>query len=158
YFVEEAPGTLTIAPAPLTITADDQTIPTGAALPGLTVTYTGLVNGDTPSVFAAAQNLAPLVTTTATPDSPAATVSEITPGFAFNPNYDISYAPGTFTITPAINLSTITALGTPTPSTYGQQVTVTATVTAAVGTPTGSVQFFEGSTMLGVVPLTGGTA
>jgi hypothetical protein len=160
YFVEEATGTLTIAPAPLAITADDQTIPAGAALPDLTVTYAGLVNGDTPGTFAAAQNLAPLVTTTATPDSPGGTVSDITPGFAFDPNYDISYVPGTLTITPDLNLSTTTTLGTPTPSTstFGQQVTLTATVTASVGTPTGNVQYYEGSMMIGVAPLNNGTA
>jgi len=40
-------GTLTIAPAPLVITADDQQMTYGATLPALTVSYSGLVNGDT---------------------------------------------------------------------------------------------------------------
>ena len=40
-------GTLTVTPAPLTITADNQTKVYGAALPTLTASYTGFVNGDT---------------------------------------------------------------------------------------------------------------
>ena len=41
------PGTLTVTPAGLTITADDQTKVYGAALPTLTASYSGFVNGDT---------------------------------------------------------------------------------------------------------------
>ena len=40
-------GTLTVTPAALTITADNQTKVYGAALPTLTASYTGFVNGDT---------------------------------------------------------------------------------------------------------------
>ena len=40
-------GTLTVTPAPLTITADNQTKVYGAALPTLTASYIGFVNGDT---------------------------------------------------------------------------------------------------------------
>ena len=158
YVVEEVPGTLTINPAPLVITADDQTIPTGAPMPNLTVTYTGLVNGDTPSTFNTAPDIAPLAMTDVTSASPAGTVSQITPGYAYDPNYDISYSPGMFAVTPDVDLDTTTTLGTPTPSTFGQTVTLTATVTAPVGTPTGMVEFDEGSTMIGVAPLNGGTA
>ena len=47
------------------------------------------------------------------------------------------------------------------PSTYGQSVTFTATVTAAApgsGTPTGTVTFYDGSTTLGSATLSNGTA
>lgn len=44
------------------------------------------------------------------------------------------------------------------PSTWGQAVTFTATVTAAVGTPTGSVTFTNGGTTLGTVTLAGNSA
>ncbi len=40
-------GDLAVTPAPLTITADNQTKVYGAALPTLTASYTGFVNGDT---------------------------------------------------------------------------------------------------------------
>ena len=41
--------TFQVAPASLTITADDQTSAYGAAYPTLTASYDGLVNGDTPA-------------------------------------------------------------------------------------------------------------
>ena len=46
-----------------------------------------------------------------------------------------------------------TVSGTPNPSTVGQTVTFTATVTSASGTPTGSVDFTEGTTDFGTFPL-----
>jgi hypothetical protein len=56
--------------------------------------------------------------------------------------------------------STTTSLGSgPNPSTYGQSITFTATVTSsAPGTPTGNVIFTEGATTLGTSTLVGGTA
>jgi len=54
--------------------------------------------------------------------------------------------------------STTTALTSSlNPSTFGQTVTFTATVSPSLG-PTGSVQFFDGATSLGTVALSGGTA
>lgn len=44
------------------------------------------------------------------------------------------------------------------PSTYGNSVSFTATVTASAGTPTGSVTFRSGKVVLGKVPLYNGTA
>jgi uncharacterized protein (TIGR03437 family) len=44
------------------------------------------------------------------------------------------------------------------PSPLGQSVTFTATFTATGGSPTGTVQFFDGSTLLGAVPVIGGKA
>ena len=41
------------------------------------------------------------------------------------------------------------------PSTYGKAVVFTATVTSAGGTPTGTVQFMDGSTVLKTVVLSG---
>ena len=47
YTISYVAGTLTVTPAPLTITANNQTKVYGAALPTLTASYTGFVNGDT---------------------------------------------------------------------------------------------------------------
>ena len=44
------------------------------------------------------------------------------------------------------------------PSTFGQSVTFTATVTSGTGTPTGSVTFKDGGATLGTGPLNGGAA
>ena len=41
-----AAGSLTVTPVALTITASNQTKAYGAALPTLTATYSGFVNGD----------------------------------------------------------------------------------------------------------------
>jgi Bacterial Ig-like domain (group 3) len=44
------------------------------------------------------------------------------------------------------------------PSTYGQPVTFTATVTSSSGTPTGTVRFMMSGTLMGTATLTGGVA
>ena len=59
-------GSLTVTTAPLTITADNQTMVYGAALPTLTASYSGFVNGDT----AASLTTQPTLTTTATCQQP----------------------------------------------------------------------------------------
>ena len=58
-------GSLTVTAAPLTITADNQTKVYGAALPTLTASYSGFVNGDT----SASLTTQPTLTTTATASS-----------------------------------------------------------------------------------------
>ena len=66
----------------------------------------------------------------------------------------------TQTVVQATTTATLTAA--PSPSTFGQSVTLTTVVTPVplvAGTPTGSVSFFDGSTLLGSVTLDGtGTA
>src|SRR5207302_185557 len=62
YSIAYVAGSLTVTPAGLTITADDKTKVYAAALPVLTVTYAGLVNGDTPATFSAPPNTAPSTT------------------------------------------------------------------------------------------------
>jgi hypothetical protein len=56
----------------------------------------------------------------------------------------------------ATNNTVLTA--SPNPSTSGQSVTFTATVTSSGGTPTGMVTFYDGATALGSATLSGGTA
>ena len=46
-------GSLTVTPASLTITADNQSKVYGATVPTLTAIYTGFVNGDTPASLTA---------------------------------------------------------------------------------------------------------
>lgn len=54
---------------------------------------------------------------------------------------------------------TSTALASsPNPSAYGQPVALTASVSSAAGTPTGSVTFWDGASSLGTVALGGGAA
>src|SRR5262249_25162865 len=94
-----AVGDLTVNPAALTITADDQFVAYGAPLPALTASYSGLVNGDTPNSL----TTAPTLRTTARPGSPFGTYP-ITVRGALDPNYTIRYVVGKLTIvTPPVS-------------------------------------------------------
>ncbi|HVS97985.1 MAG TPA: MBG domain-containing protein, partial [Puia sp.] len=93
YVISYQAGTMTVNKAPLTVTAANQAMTYGSAVPVLTVTYAGFVNGDNGSSL----TTQPTVTTTATPSSPAGTYP-ITASAADDPNYTISYQPGTITV------------------------------------------------------------
>jgi hypothetical protein len=98
YSINYVPGMLTITPASLTITADNQTKVYGDPLPTLTASYSGFVNGDT----SASLTVMPTVTTTATASSDVVPGGyPITADGAVDPNYTITYFAGTLTITPA---------------------------------------------------------
>ena len=89
---------LAVTPAPLTITANNQSKVYGAALPTLTASYTGLVNGDT----SASLTTAPTITTTATAASHVAgSPYSITASSAVDSDYAISYVAGSLTVTAA---------------------------------------------------------
>jgi len=87
---------LTVTPATLTVTADSQSKVYGAALPALTVSYSGFVNGDTPSVLTGL----PVVATAATASSAAGSYP-ITVSGGSAANYTLSYSPGALTVTAA---------------------------------------------------------
>ena len=98
YTITYVPGSLTVTPAPLTITADDQSMVYGGALPSLTASFSGFVNGDS----AAKLTAQPQLTTTATVDSQVSgSPYSITVGGAADPDYTITYVPGSLTVTPA---------------------------------------------------------
>ncbi len=98
YTISYVPGSLTVTAAPLTITADNQTKVYGQAVPTLTASYTGFVNGDT----SANLDTAPALSTTATAASHVAgSPYSITASGAVDPNYTISYVDGNLTVTAA---------------------------------------------------------
>jgi hypothetical protein len=147
-----ASSSLTVTPAPLTITADNQPKVYGNPLPFLTVSYNGLVNGDTPSVFSAAGNTPPSVTTTATQTSDVVAGGyPITVSGAIDPNYTISFVNGTLTITPAnqtIVWSNPTAIIVGTPLSNTQ---LNATVSVIGPAPAGALTYTPpAGTVLGV--------
>ncbi len=115
YTFSYVTGTLTITPAALTITANNANMTYGGTVPALSASYSGFVNGDN----ATSLTTAPTLATTATPTSPATTYP-ITASGAVDPNYTITYVPGTMTVGKA-NL-TVTAdnqtmpLGGPVPA------------------------------------------
>jgi hypothetical protein len=96
YTISYTAGALTINPVTLTITANSVGKNYGAALPTLTATYTGFVNGDTATSLTTAPSLA----TTATASSPVAGSYAITAFGAVDANYTIGYVAGTLTINP----------------------------------------------------------
>ncbi len=98
YTISYVSGTLSVTPASLTITADNKTKLYGAALPTLTASYTGFVNGDT------AANLttqAALSTTATAASHVSGNPYTITASGAVDADYTISYVSGTLSVTPA---------------------------------------------------------
>jgi N-acetylneuraminic acid mutarotase len=72
---------------------------------------------------------------------------------------DASFLPSWSTLTQTVRTTTTTVVTSSlNPSTTGQGVTFTATVTSSAGTPTGSVAFLDGSLPLGTYALSGGVA
>lgn len=123
---------INVQQAPLTITALDTNKVYGEALPPLTASYSGFVNGEDESSLTTPVTLS----TTATSASPAGTYA-ITAGGAVDPNYAITYVNGTLTITKAS--LTITAQNAS--KAYGQALpTFTATYSGFVpGEDTGNL-------------------
>ena len=105
YTISYVAGTLTVTPAGLTITALNTNKVYGAAVPVLSGSYSGFVNGDTTNSLSSRAALS----TSATAASPVGSYS-ITASGASSTNYTISYVTGTLTVTPAA--LTITALNT----------------------------------------------
>ena len=90
YSITYVAGNLTVTTAALTITADNQTKAYGAALPALTVSYSGFVNGDS----SASLTTQPTLTTTATASSHVSgNPYTITASGAVDSDYSISYVP-----------------------------------------------------------------
>ena len=106
YTISFAPGTLSITPAPLAVTADDQTMIVGAPVPSLTYHYTGLVHGDTSATFTGT------LATTATSTSPVNNYPITQGSLAATGNYAITaFTGGTLHVTsvPLTFLKTDTA-------------------------------------------------
>ncbi|WP_233834120.1 MBG domain-containing protein [Paraburkholderia sp. ZP32-5] len=106
-------GADAITPAPLTITASSDTMTYGGAVPTVTASYSGFVNGDT----SASLTTAPGVSTTATASSSVGSYATTASG-AIDPNYTITYQSGTVAITSA-PLTITASSGT---MTYGSAV------------------------------------
>lgn len=155
YAISYVAGPLTVTPAPLTITADNKSKIYGVALPALTASYSGFVNGDTEASLDTPVTLS----TTATATSDVGTYP-ITAGGATDLNYAVTFLGGTLTITPARAEGILVSSANP--ALPGASVTFTCTLSAVApgaGTPTGEVQFkIDGVNAGAPVPLTAGAA
>ena len=93
YQVTRQQGTLTVTPAPLTVTASSPSLTVGQAVPAIAATYAGFKNGD----IASALNPAPVCSTPANASSPVGSYPSSCSG-ATARNYTINYVNGTVTI------------------------------------------------------------
>ncbi len=96
YAISYVPGTLTITPAPLTVTATSASRAYGSANPAFTFTSATLLNGDT--IGSVTEGTAATVGTGV--GTPAITISAALFTVGSAGNYTITYVPGTLTITP----------------------------------------------------------
>jgi hypothetical protein len=130
----------TISPARLSITASSAAMTYGGTVPAITPGYSGFAGQDGPSSLSAP----PSCSTTATPASPAGTYPSACAGAA-DPNYAISYVPGTVTVAEATTVTTLTAHRDSTAR--RSPITLTADVTpiASAQPPAGEVDFYAGN-------------
>jgi hypothetical protein len=96
YSISHANGSLSVTPAALTITANSTNKIYGAAVPALTASYNGFVNGDT-----AASLTTPVTLGTAVTLSSPAGAYPITASGAVYSNYTIAHVNGVLTVAPA---------------------------------------------------------
>ncbi|WP_421765119.1 MBG domain-containing protein [Ekhidna sp.] len=161
YMLNLVNGTLLINKATLTATAEDQTITYGDALPTLTLTYSGFVNGEDVTALTAE----PVASTTATAGSDAGNY-EISLDGGIATNYMLNLVNGTL----LINKATLTATAEDQTITYGDALpTLTFTysgfvdgedVTALTAEPVASTTATAGSSDAGSyeISLNGGMA
>ncbi len=149
----------TVVGSPITFTATVTGSPAG---PGGTVTFTDLTyNGSTPVTTTLATNV-PLSAN----GQASVTTSSLAAGGGFLGNHfitanysgDAGHPASSVTMLQKVhaNGSTSVLASSPNPSSFGQAVSFTATVSAlpsGAGTPTGMVTFQDGATVIGQVPL-----
>ncbi len=149
----------TVSAATLMVTAQNASMTSGGTLPAFTYVITGFVHGDTSAVASGS----PSLTTTAT-SAPPAGLYPITAalGTLSAANYTFGFVGGTLTVKAAVSI--VTLASSPNPSTLGQSVTLTVTVTPSAAT--GKVTFYDstnvfgnmGTNVLGTATLAGGAA
>jgi MBG domain (YGX type)/Bacterial Ig-like domain (group 3)/FG-GAP repeat len=94
YTISYTPGTLTVGPAPLDVTASSPSIVYGQPIPAISPIYAGLAPSDSAPIDP------PTCDTTANEESGVGTYPTSCSG-ASDPNYSISYIAGSLAITPA---------------------------------------------------------
>jgi hypothetical protein len=115
YSVNYVAGTFTVYRTPLVVTADDQNVNYGATMPTFTYSINGFVNGEDSSALTALPVCTSKARTRAGNEASGVGSYAITCRGAADPNYSISYVPGTLYVQPV--LLTITAYNKST--TYG---------------------------------------
>ena len=148
YALTTTNGTLTVTPSaatPLTVAVNNSTRSFGTANPVFTGSVTGLLNRDTVAV-----TYSSVATAASAPGT--YLITAVVSGAAAA-NYVINIVPGTLAITQAATAVSVTTSSSP--AYYGTPITFTASVNSAGGTPTGTVTFLNGNTVLGTATLSG---
>ena len=132
YSITYAAGTLTIAAAKLTVTANSLNMNYGGTVPALTAAYSGFVNGDTAAVLSGT----PSLSTSATSASPVGPYPiTVTAGTLSATNYTFIFVNGTLTV----GKGTLTVTANNLAMTYGGAVpTLTASYSGFVNGDTAS--------------------
>ena len=137
--------------AALTVTVTNASRQYGQGNPAFSYTVTGtLVNGDT---YATAVTGVPVYSTTATVTSPVGNYPISIAGGLSSANYSLAFMNGTLTVSKGT--PSVTLVSSQNPSTPAASVTFTATLSAGA---TGTVTFLDGATVMGIGPVSGGTA
>lgn len=123
FSASSAPGTLTVSPAHLAVTANPAMRPYGAANPAFSANFSGFVNGDSGSVLTGLLTCVP----TAMSNSSVGMYPIICSGLS-SPNYSISFLNGTLSVVPETTSLSLTI--SPSSIVLGQSTTVTVTLTA----------------------------
>ncbi|MEI8318939.1 MAG: MBG domain-containing protein, partial [Planctomycetia bacterium] len=135
YAISFVAGTLTVAKAPLTITAASLSQVAGRALPALTALYTGLVNGETAAVLTAQPHLS-------TASTGSVGTAAIGVSGAASDDYQISYQAGTLTVVAdSPSFAVLSSIANPL---AGNTPTYTVTILSAIdgqAITAGTVQF-----------------
>jgi hypothetical protein len=145
---------ITVATKALTLTTVNTSKVYGQALPGFSVNGTGFVNGDTVASLGGTLSFSTSAAATSAPGT-----YNVTPSGVTSPNYTISFAAGTLTISRANTTTTLTA--NPSPSNKNQTVALTATVAPVApgaGVPTGTITFRDNGSVIGTATLVNGVA
>ena len=98
YSFTYVPGSVSVGPAPLTITASSPSMEYGTTPPAITPLYSGLMNNDTGASLTTQPSCMTNATNTDPPSPP--TYANSCSGAA-DSNYTITYAPGATTVDPA---------------------------------------------------------
>jgi len=134
YIITYAAGSGVVSPAPLTVTASSGTFPEGGTPPAITAGYSGFQNEESASSL----TTQPTCSTTATRSSLAGTYPTTCSG-ALDPNYTITYVPGSVTASPPV---TNPAPDTGVPGTAGPPtITIPPTGTTPPASTTSPIAF-----------------
>ncbi len=154
YTGASASTTIDVQRAPLAVRANDAVKSFGAPVPAFVASAAGFVNGDSFASLGGAIAFA----TTAGQASPVGTYP-IVPSGVTSANYAITFVIGTLSV--VRGPTSVSLAASPSPSGNNEPMTFTATVAAvapAAGQPTGTVRFFDGTTLVGSAQLSAGQA